>query len=60
MKKIVLTSISALLAFLFLGCTVTPIVPIIPNEPTAAPTEAPTEVPTEAPTPRAHAEAAQR
>lgn len=51
MKKLVLTSISLLLAFLFLGCTVTPIVPIIPNEPTAAPTEVPTEAPTEPPTP---------
>ena len=52
MKKLVLTSISLLLAFLFLGCAITPIVPIIPNEPTKAPTEAPTEAPTPAPTPK--------
>lgn len=42
MKKLVLTSISLLLAFLFLGCAITPIVPIIPNEPTEVPE--PTEV----------------
>ena len=42
MKKLVLASISLLLAFLFLGCAITPIVPIIPNEPTEVPE--PTEV----------------
>ncbi|MBR5948307.1 MAG: PT domain-containing protein [Clostridia bacterium] len=48
MKKLVTLVISALLATLFLGCTITQIVPL---RPTKAPTEAPTEVPTEAPTP---------
>ena len=51
MKKLVLSAISALFAALLTGCAITPIVPLITNEPTSAPTEAPTEVPTEAPPP---------
>ena len=51
MKKLALSAVSALLAALFFGCALgTPIVPLIPTEPTAAPTEAITEIPAEDPT----------
>lgn len=51
MKKLALSAVSVLLAALFFGCSIgTPIVPLIPTEPTEAPTEALTEIPSEVPT----------